>query len=249
VFTAFLRDLGRLREAEERVRQSEQLAELSTISAGIAHDVGTPMTTILGYAELLQKSVTTPKNRERAGHIVDQVRRVKDLLRTLLDIARPRNARPQSMSLVDVLDHSLGFFREKLKGRGIVVERDYSSVPKIVANRDRLEQVFLNLIVNAIDAMPSGGTLTVHLTQPTSELIEIRITDTGIGIEPDVLDQIFEPFYTTKERGKGTGLGLLVSQRIIHDHGGKISAESEFGVGTQISILLPSGEQATSSEL
>jgi len=249
VFTAFLRDLGRLREAEERVRQSEQLAELSTISAGIAHDVGTPMTTILGYAELLQKSVTTPKNRERAGHIVDQVRRVKDLLRTLLDIARPRNARPQSMSLIDVLDHSLAFFREKLKGRGIVVERDYSSVPKIVANRDRLEQVFLNLIVNAIDAMPSGGILTVHLTQPTSELIEIRIADTGIGIEPDVLDQIFEPFYTTKERGKGTGLGLLVSQRIIHDHGGKISAASEFGVGTQISILLPSGEQAMSSEL
>jgi two-component system sensor kinase FixL len=194
VFTAFLRDLGRLREAEERLRRSEQLAELSTISAGIAHDVGTPMTTILGYAELLQKSVTTPKNRERAGHIVDQVRRVKDLLRTLLDIAHPRNASPQAMSPADVLDHSLEFFREKLKGRGIVVERNYSPVPKVVANRDRLEQVFLNLIVNAIDAMPKGGTLTVHLTQPTSELIEIRIADTGIGIEPDVLDQIFEPF-------------------------------------------------------
>jgi len=248
VFTAFLRDLGQLREAEERVRRSEQLAELSTISAGIAHDVGTPMTTILGYAELLQKSVTDPKNRERAGHIVDQVRRVKDLLRTLLDIARPRSASPQLMSLIDVLDHSLDFFREKLKGRGIVVERNYSSVAKIVANRDRLEQVFLNLIVNAIDAMPRGGTLTVHLTQPTSELVKICIADTGIGIEPDVLDQIFEPFYTTKVRGKGTGLGLLVSQRIIHDHGGKISAASEPGVGTQLSILLPSGEPINSSE-
>lgn len=249
VFTAFLRDLGRLREAEERVRQSEQLAELSTISAGIAHDVGTPMTTILGYAELLQKTATTPKNRERAGHIVDQVRRVKDLLRTLLDIARPRNASPQAMSLVDVLDHSLEFFRERLKGRGIVVERNYSPVSEVVANRDRLEQVFLNLIVNAIDAMPSGGTLTVHLTQPSPELIEICVGDTGIGIEADVLDQIFEPFYTTKERGKGTGLGLLVSQRIIHDHGGKISAASEIGAGTRISILLPSIEQAASAEL
>ena len=249
VFTAFLRDLGLLREAEERVRQSEQLAELSTISAGIAHDVGTPMTTILGYAELLQKTVTNPKNRERAGHIVDQVRRVKDLLRTLLDIAHPRNAIPQAMSLVDVLDHSLEFFREKLKGRGIVVERDYSPVSEVVANRDRLEQVFLNLIVNAIDAMPSGGTLTVHLMQPSPKLIEICVADTGIGIEPDVLYQIFEPFYTTKERGKGTGLGLLVSQRIIHDHGGKISAASEVGAGTRISILLPSSEQAISSEL
>jgi len=249
VFTAFLRDLGRLREAEERVRQSEQLAELSTITAGIAHDVGTPMTTILGYAELLQKNVVNPKNRERAGHIVDQVRRVKDLLRTLLDIARPRNARPQPLPLAEVLDHSLGFFREKLKGRGIVVERDYSVVPSVVANRDRLEQVFLNLIVNAIDAMPSGGTLTVHLTQLVPELIEIRIADTGIGIEPEVLEQIFEPFYTTKERGKGTGLGLLVSQRIIHDHGGVISAASEPGVGTQISIKIPIGGQADSAEL
>jgi PAS domain S-box-containing protein len=248
VFTAFLRDLGPLRETEERARQAEQLAELSTISAGIAHDVGTPMTTILGYAELLQKSVTDPKNRERAGHIVDQVRRVKDLLRTLLDIARPRNATPAVMSLVDVLDHSLGFFREKLKGRGIVVERVYSPVPKIVANRDRLEQVFLNLIVNAVDAMPGGGTLTVHLTRPTPELVEVCIADTGIGIEPEALDQIFEPFYTTKERGKGTGLGLLVSQRIIHDHGGKISATSESGVGTRMSILLPSGDQPDPSE-
>ena len=207
------------------------------------------MTTILGYAELLQKTATNPKNRERAGHIVDQVRRVKDLLRTLLDIAHPRNASPQAMSLVDVLDHSLEFFREKLKGRGIVVERDYSPVSEVVANRDRLEQVFLNLIVNAIDAMPRGGTLTVHLMQPSPELIEICVADTGIGIEPDVLDQIFEPFYTTKERGKGTGLGLLVSQRIIHDHGGKISAASEVGAGTRISILLPSSEQAISSEL
>jgi len=97
--------------------------------------------------------------------------------------------------------------------------------------------------------MPRGGTLTVHLTQTTSELIEICIADTGIGIEPEVLDQIFEPFYTTKERGKGTGLGLLVSQRIIHDHGGKISAASEPGAGTRISILLPSTEQTTSTEL
>ena len=248
VFTAFLRDLGLLRAAEERMRQSEQLAELSTISAGIAHDVGTPMTTILGYAELLQKSVREPKNRERAGHIVDQVRRVKDLLRTLLDIAHPRTTTPQSLSLVDVLDHSLEFFREKLRGHGIVVERDYSPVPKIVANRDRLEQVFLNLIVNAIDAMPGGGTLTVRLTLSTSEIIEICIADDGIGIEPDALDKIFEPFYTTKERGKGTGLGLLVSQRIIHDHGGKIRATSQPGVGTQISILLPSGEPDVESE-
>ncbi len=239
VFTAFLRDLERLRDTEERARRAEQLAELSTISAGIAHDVGTPMTTILGYAELLQKTAANEKNRQRAGHIVDQVRRVKDLLRTLLDIARPRDATPEPVSLADVLDHSLEFFREKLKGRGIGVEKVFSPVPNIIANRDRLEQVFLNLIVNAIDAMHSGGELTVQLLCATPELIEIRLIDTGVGIEADTLARIFEPFYTTKERGKGTGLGLMVSQRIVHDHGGKITATSDLGVGTRIIIQLP----------
>jgi PAS domain S-box-containing protein len=239
VYTGILRDLGALREVEERARRAEQLAELSTITAGIAHDVGTPMTTILGYAELLQKTVKDRKNKERAGHIVDQVRRVKDLLRTLLDMARPRTASPVELSLADILDHSLGFFREKLKGRGIIVERDYDPVPTVVANRDRLEQVILNLIVNAADAMPDGGILTVRLALASAETVEIQIVDTGIGIEREALDRIFEPFYTTKERGKGTGLGLMVSQRIIHDHGGTINAESEPGVGTAISIRLP----------
>ena len=239
VFTAFIRDLEELRDTEERAHRAEQLAEVSTISAGIAHDVGTPMTTILGYAELLQKTVSDDKNRDRAGHIVDQVRRVKDLLRTLLDIARPQNSPPQAISLIEVLNHSLAFFREKLKGRGIVVETDYSAVPHIVANRDRLEQVFLNLIVNAVDAMSSGGTLTVRLSRAGAEIVEVCIADTGCGIEPEVLAHIFEPFYTTKDRGKGTGLGLLVSQRIIHDHGGKITATSEPDVGTQILIRLP----------
>ena len=244
LFTAFLHDLGRLREVEGRARRAEQLAEISTISAGIAHDVGTPMTTILGYAELLQKSVKNPRNRERAGHIVDQVMRVKDLLRTLLDLSRPRSVDPAEIDLVEVLDHSLGFFRERLKGRGIVVERKFASVPRIVAKRDRLEQVFLNLVVNAIDAMPSGGPLSVELGQPSPELVEVTIADTGIGIPPEALEHVFEPFYTTKERGKGTGLGLLVSRRIIDDHGGTLSAESEVDVGTRMRIRLPVGVAA-----
>lgn len=239
VFTGIVRDLGRLREVEERAHQAEQLAALSTITAGIAHDVGTPMTTILGYAELLQNSVQDDKNRERAGHIVDQVRRVTDLLRTLLNIARPRDATPELLELRGVLDHSLEFFREKLKGRGIIVERDYATVPAIVADRDRLEQVFLNLIVNAADAMPDGGTLTVRLAGESPDQIEVCVSDTGIGMEPEVLSRIFDAFYTTKERGKGTGLGLLVSQRIIRDHGGRIFAESEPGAGSSFCIKLP----------
>ena len=198
VFTGIIRDLGRLRQAEERARQAEQLAALSTITAGIAHDVGTPMTTILGYAELLERSATDEKSRDRARHIVDQVRRVTDLLQTLLNIARPRRAEPETIAVADVLDHSVDFFREKLKGRGVVVERDYGVRPNVVADRDRLEQVFLNLIVNAADAMPTGGTLSVRIDRANPELVEIAIEDTGVGIEPSHLDRIFDAFYTTK---------------------------------------------------
>ena len=239
VFTGIIRDLEGLRRAEERASRAEQLAALSTITAGIAHDVGTPMTTILGYAELMEKSVGDEKNRARARQIVEQVRRVTDLLSTLLNIARPRSTEPEPMPIADVIDHSLEFFREKLKGRGVVVERDFADTDPVVADRDRIEEVFLNLIVNAVDAMPKGGTLRVRLGQPSPTLIEIRIADSGVGITPEALERIFEPFYTTKERGKGTGLGLLVSRRIVDDHGGTISAESEEGVGTEFTIRLP----------
>lgn len=240
VFTGLIRDLERLRQAEERARQAEQLAALSTITAGIAHDVGTPMTTILGYAELLERSAPDDKSRDRARHIVDQVRRVTDLLQTLLNIARPRRSEHESIAVADVLDHSVDFFREKLKGRGVVVERDYGPRPTVVGDRDRLEQVFLNLIVNAADAMPDGGTLSVRIERPSDEVVEIGIEDTGVGIAPQHLDRIFDAFYTTKERGKGTGLGLLVSQRIVREHGGTLRVQSDLGKGTRFTITLPS---------
>ncbi len=248
VFTGIVRDLARLREAEDRARQAEQLAALSTITAGIAPDVGTPMTTILGYAELLESSAPDEKSRSRARHIVDQVRRVTDLLQTLLNIARPRHAEPEPLGIADVLDHSVDFFREKLKGRGVVVERDYGCRPTVVADRDRIEQVFLNLIVNAADAMPRGGTLSVRIEEPTNDVVEISIEDTGVGIEPRDLERIFDAFYTTKERGKGTGLGLLVSQRIVNEHGGTLRVASEVGKGSRFTIGLPCVHSGPGSE-
>ncbi|MEZ4331233.1 MAG: PAS domain S-box protein [Myxococcota bacterium] len=249
VFTGIVRDLGRLRDAEERARQMEQLAALSTITAGIAHDVGTPMTTILGYAEMLERSATDEKSRDRARLIVDQVRRVTDLLQTLLNIARPRRAEPEVVSVADVLDHSVDFFREKLKGRGIVVERHYRTRPVVIADRDRLEQVFLNLIVNAADAMPQGGTLSVLIQSPSAEVVEIAVEDTGVGIEPRDLERIFDAFYTTKERGKGTGLGLLVSQRIVHEHGGTLRVQTDVGRGTRFTIVLPNADASDSAPI
>ncbi len=239
LFTGIVRDLSELRLAQERARSAEQLASLSVITAGIAHDVGTPMNVILGYADMLRDSLESPKDRRRAEVISEQVRRVTDLLQTLLNIARPQKMSRSALRVEEVVEHSLDFFREKLRVRGIEVEREFREVPPMLGDRDRLEQVFLNLIVNATDAMPHGGKLSVYIDGAPDGWIEVVLADTGEGIDPASLERIFEPFYSTKERGKGTGLGLVVSRSIVMDHYGTIDVESDEGKGTRFKLRFP----------
>jgi len=241
IFTGIVRDLTDLRLAEERARAAEQLASLSLITAGIAHDIGTPMNVILGYADMLRDSLENPKDRRRAEVISEQVRRVTDLLQTLLNIARPQAPARLPVQVDEILEHALEFFREKLRTRNIEVERQMRPVPVTIGDRDRLEQMFLNLIVNAADAMPKGGQLLVRVESAKDGGVDVAIEDTGHGIEADALERIFEPFYSSKERGKGTGLGLVVSRSIVLDHKGSIHVESEPGKGTRFLIHLPSG--------
>ena len=241
LFTGIVRDLTDLRKAEERAKAAEQLASLSVITAGIAHDIGTPMNVILGYADMLRDSLHDPKDRRRAEVISEQVRRVTDLLRTLLNIARPRKAERLALQIDEVLDHALEFFREKLTSRKIEIERRYAPVPEMFGDRDRLEQMFLNLIVNAADAMPRGGKLTAAVESTKNGWISIRLSDTGEGMDAAARSRIFEPFYSTKERGKGTGLGLVVTKSIVSDHHGSIECESEVGKGTTFELRFPTG--------
>ncbi len=229
-----------LRRIERRALDAERLASIATLSAGLAHDVGTPMTVILGYAELMERSLTDEKNRERARIIGEQTQRVKDLIQTLLNISRPHPHSRVPLELAGTLDHALRFYQEKLRKRGIKVESHFSAVPTVLADRDQLEQVFLNLFVNAADAMPSGGTLRVHLRSLEPTWVEILVRDSGTGIAPEDLKKIFEPFFTTKERGIGTGLGLHVSRAILVEHGGTIEVDSTPGEGTEFRITLPS---------
>ena len=243
VFTGIVRDQTDLRMAEERARAAEELASLSLITAGIAHDIGTPMNVILGYAEMLRDSLSDPKDQRRAEIIAEQVRRVTDLLQTLLNIARPHTPVREPVRIDQVLDHALDFFREKLRARGIEIERQDQDVCEILGDRDRLEQVFLNLIVNAADAMPNGGKLRAGVDLDPEGLVRIAIEDTGHGIDPDALERIFEPFYTSKERGQGTGLGLVVSRSIVIDHDGRIKVESEVGKGTRFVLCFPAATQ------
>ena len=226
-------------DAELRARRAGELAEIATLTAGIAHDVGTPMNIILGYAQMLERSLVDPADRERAAIIAEQVRRVAKLLRTLLDLARRGDRASVPVDLTRVLDDGLGFFREKLRRRGIEVARDFTRVPPVRGDADRLQQVFLNLFVNAADAMPDGGCLRVSLASPEPGVVEVRVRDTGEGIPEDVLPRVFDPFFTTKPRGQGTGLGLVVSRGIVLDHGGTIEVQSESGGGAEFLIRLP----------
>ncbi len=230
--------------AEERARAAEELAALGTLAAGLAHDVGTPINVILGYARMMESSLGDEKERERARLIAEQAGRVASLIHTLLNVARPSERKHVPVRVADCLEAALGFVGEKLARRGIQVERSLDPVPYVQGDPDRLQQVFLNLFVNAADAMPQGGTLEVAISPLGEDQLEIRVRDTGTGISPESLGRIFDPFFTTKPRGEGTGLGLLMSRRIVIEHGGTIEASSEPGAGTQFRLRLPVAESS-----
>ncbi len=237
------RDISERRDLERRLRQTEELAAVATLVTGIAHDIGTPMNVILGYTDMLARSMREEKDRERLRIIREQVERVTKLIQTLMNFARPQRETPHMLRVEDVADRALGLIAETARGRGIVIERAFGDTSRVPAQSERLERALLDLFVNACDAMAQGGVLRVA-TRPLDAGVEIRVDDTGTGIAPDALARIFEPFYTTKPRGKGTGLGLLVTRGIVADHGGTIDVESELGKGTSFRIWLPREREA-----
>jgi len=251
MFTATLRDLTErnrvqkaLRESERRARVAEDLASIGTLAAGLAHEVGTPMNVILGYAQMIHSSAQDEAIRERARIIREQVQRVSGIIQTLLNFARPGERLRGFVDLVEVVEESLSLLQERFRTRGVEVERCFEPLPEIWGDAGKLQQVFINLGANAADAMPDGGTLTIHMAHCSNTEVEIRVTDTGTGIPPDAIRHIFEPFYTTRERGEGSGLGLAVVKGIVLDHGGSIDVSSEIAKGTEFCVVLPVDESA-----
>ncbi|MGH7336821.1 MAG: sensor histidine kinase, partial [Myxococcota bacterium] len=184
------------------------------------------------------RSLREEKDRERIRIIKEQVERVTRLIQTLMNFARPQRETPRLLRIEDVAERALGLIGETARKRDIAIERAFGDTAPVLAQGERLERAFLDLFVNACDAMPEGGTLRIT-TKALGDGIEIRIADTGTGIAPDALERIFEPFYTTKPRGRGTGLGLLVTRGIVLEHGGAIDVESVLGKGTTFVIRLP----------
>jgi signal transduction histidine kinase len=237
------RQSDELRETTARVRAVEQLASLGTVVAGLAHEIGTPMGVIQGHAELLESSVADEPARRRLRTIREQIDRISHILHTLLHMGRPRRTELQRVELRSVVEQSLSFLSEKFRRHRVSAKLQPGPSAAILGDVEKLQQVFLNLFLNAVDAMPQGGEIRVEL-QRLAHAAEVRVADTGHGIPPELIERIFDPFFTTKPAGQGNGLGLMVVQGIVSDHGGVLAVQSRVGEGTEFRIQLPVAEVA-----
>ncbi len=225
---------------EEQLQQSDKLSSIGILAAGVAHEVNTPLTGISSYAQmLLQQIPEHDPHHQLLEKIHRQTSRASAIVNNLLNFSRVSDARLVPVDLHRVLDDTVQLLEAQLRNTQIDVVRAYSAtLPPVAGNAPKLQQVFMNLILNARDAMKRGGRLEIETETGESSVI-VRFRDSGTGILPENLPKIYDPFFTTKQIGLGTGLGLAVSYGIIQDHGGRIVAESRPGEGTCFEITLP----------
>ena len=228
-----------LQEAEAAVRRSERLAALGQLSAGLAHELRNPLGTIRASAEMLLKNVPEGSEmaRELAGFISSEVDRTNSLVTRFLEFARPLELQPQRAELAEVLDSAIAQLERVQPRRDVTIYRNYSpDVRPFAFDAELLERVFYNLLLNAAQATPPGGEVTVK-TRAVGGAVEVSVIDRGSGIEAGQLENIFNPFLTTKK--EGVGLGLAIVSKIVDLHGGKIAVESQPGKGSIFRVLLP----------
>ncbi|MFN0119247.1 MAG: ATP-binding protein, partial [Blastocatellia bacterium] len=225
---------------EEQLRQSDKLSSIGLLAAGVAHEVNTPLTGISSYSQMLMQQI--PENDPRhllLEKIHRQTSRASSIVNNLLNFSRVSDARMTDVDLNRVLDDTIQLLEAQLRNTQIEVTRDYDEfLEPALGNAPKLQQVFMNLILNARDAMPQGGELRIS-TSMTMDTAVIRFQDTGMGIAREHMARIYDPFFTTKQIGQGTGLGLAVSYGIVQDHAGSIHVDSNPGEGTIFRLTLP----------
>ncbi len=225
---------------EAQLTQAEKLSSIGLLAAGVAHEVNTPLTVISTQAQMLAKQLPAgDKNLKAMEKIIGQTFRASEIVNSLLNFSRTKGASFASVEINKIISETLLLLDHQFKSAGIQVESSLEhALPCVSGNSDKLQQVFLNLFLNAKDAMPGGGHLRIS-TRAENSHIEIEISDTGAGIPPEHLHRIYDPFFTTKGSGRGTGLGLAVSYGIVHEHGGIINVESLPGLGTRFRLKFP----------
>jgi ammonium transporter, Amt family len=236
---------ARLEETQRQLFQSEKLAALGKLSAGIAHEIRNPLTSIKILIHSLADEMATEASREKDLAVIEAaIGQVNNIIKQFLDFARPRPPSPEPMDVRAVLEETLALLVYEMDAQRVSLERNYGpDLPPVPMDREQMKQVFLNLLLNAIQAMEGGGAVKIHTRlkphrgDGKDRFAEIAIRDSGPGMPPEIRDKIFEPFFSTKE--EGIGLGLPIAQRIVEEHGGEIRVESSPGEGTTFSVILP----------
>lgn len=235
---------------QELLIQSRKLAAIGTFSSGIAHELNNPLNNISLSADTLLEefsSLEEDEAKEILGDIITQTDRATGVVKNLLDFSRDKAPTAESLNIKEVLAATKRLVANELRLKAIWLE-DYvpDNLPLIKGDMQKLQQVFLNLFVNSIHVMPEGGLIYLDAAEAPPGYIRINVNDTGSGISPENLEQIFDPFYTTKAVGQGTGLGLSIVYGIVKKHGGYVEVKSKINVGSTFSVYLPALEDADS---
>ena len=231
-----------LQKMQEALLQSEKLAAMGRLTSQIAHELNNPIYGIMNTLELLKTEIPPESKRRRILELsLSEIQRLSEMLRNMLSFSKPEEEKRRPVKIDELIEGILLVMEKQMKESNIQVEVSFDpDVPEIMASTNQMRQVMLNILKNAKEAMPKGGTLFVRTSKKDHRVL-IHIQDTGIGISEEIKDKIFDAFFTTKQKVKGVGLGLSVCYGIIKDHGGEIKAESEAGKGTTFTISLPIG--------
>ncbi|MFZ6006154.1 MAG: ATP-binding protein [Nitrospirota bacterium] len=242
-YVVILEDITEKKKMEEQLFQASKLASIGKLTAGISHEIGNPLASISSLVQEL--GVLKPESNDDAEFtenslktINSHIERIARIVRSLGDFARISSVEKTVSSIPEILDRTINLVKYDKRFKDIHLDTEIGDIPRLVVNPDQIQQVFLNLMLNALDAMPEGGRLYIKMER-AGNFIEIIFHDTGVGIEESVMDKIFDPFFTTKPFGKGTGLGLSICYGIIREHNGTITVKSKKGEGTTFVIKLP----------
>lgn len=231
-------DVTDMKELEAHIRQTDRLAALGTLSAGLAHEIRNPLSAIKTFVQLLPKKLSSAGFLDKFHvTVLRELNRINDLIENLLELARPPRMKYRAIHATEILRQVTDLYRDELEQANIVLRiQEKEPLPEIRADSEHLARAFSNLVKNAKQAMPNGGTLTIA-AQTGDQGLCLHFTDTGVGMDHLTLENIFNPFFTTKD--KGTGLGLAITHKIVQEHGGTIQVTSTPGVGSTFTLTLP----------
>jgi signal transduction histidine kinase len=246
---ALVEDQSELRSLESQLVRAEKLITVGVLSAGIAHEIGSPLAVIRGRAEQVLRVQTDGARAEDLRVIIKHIDNITSIIRRVLDFSRRQPIEQQAVSMEAVVERTRALLAWKLEARGLELGVELEEgLPRIAADPDQLQQVLVNLVLNACDASDDGVPVLFTARRARQGLVRFEIVDQGCGIAPEHMHAIFDPFFTTKKRGEGTGLGLPIAASIVRNHGGDINLTSHPGKGTTVTVTWPVAAEGKTSD-